>query len=126
MLEAAYSLLRVEKSASPEDVRKAYVRLARRYPPEHFPEKFAELSEAYRQLTLSDDFLSTAITRVRHNNSALSLAAFLWGDCKELLCEPDLAADELTPLLEGEETRRIIDSLLSTELDIEWKTGGNL
>ena len=126
MLESAYSILRVEKNASPEDIRKAYVRLARRYPPEHFPEKFAELREAHQQLTLSDDFLSAVITRVRYKYSPLKLAALLWGDLNELTYNPDLALDELTPLLEREDTRRTVDCLLSTELEIEWKNGGNL
>ena len=126
MLEAAYSLLRVGKNASPEDVRKAYVRLVRRYPPEHFPEKFTELRKAYQQLTLCDDFLVDSVTRMRGIESPLKLAAFLWGDCGELMYETHLAPDELSSLLVREETRRNLDELLETELEIEWKAGDNL
>ena len=38
MLETAYKTLRLDRQAGPEEVRAAYVRLDRRYPPEHFPE----------------------------------------------------------------------------------------
>ena len=127
MIEAAYNLLRVEKSASPEEVRNAYVRLVRRYPPEHFPGKFAELRDAYQKLTLCDDFLTAVVRRVKRSESSLELAAFLWGDWKELAYEPNLAPDEIASLLEGEDTRRDLDELLASisETEIEWKTGGS-
>jgi len=122
MIESAYDLLRVKKNSSPEDVRKAYVRLVRRYPPEHFPEKFAELRKAYQQLTLSDDFLAEITKRIIHSESALEVAACLWGDRRELLYEPQFAPEELMSLLEGEEARRDLDELLSSAPMIEWKT----
>ena len=126
MLESAYSLLRIAKNASPEDVRNAYVRLVRRYPPEHFPEKFAKLREAYLQLTLGDDFLNEILKRVNRSDGSLELAAFLWGDRKELACDKPFAPEELAPLLEGEDARRGLDELLaSISDDIEWKTGGS-
>ena len=125
MIEAAYDLLRVDKNASPEEVRRAYVKLVRRYPPEHFPEKFAELRKAYQQLTLSDDFLTATIKRKLYSEGILDLAACLWGDRKELRYDGQFAPEELMSLLEGEDARRDLDELLASVSDeIEWKTGG--
>jgi hypothetical protein len=124
MLEAAFKLLRVERDASPEDIRKAYVRLVRRYPPEHFPDKFAKLHEAYQKLILSDDYLSAMVKRARYTDSPLELAAFLWGDREELMYEPHLDLNELTSIFTGEEIRHNLDELLDLESEIEWKFGG--
>ncbi len=45
-----YRLLELEHGASPEDVKKAYFRLIRKYPPETKPEEFQLLREAYEAL----------------------------------------------------------------------------
>jgi curved DNA-binding protein CbpA len=124
MLEAEYNLLCVERNASPEDVRKAYVRLVRRYPPEHFPEKFAKLHDAYQKLILNDDFLTAQIKRVRNISSPLEMAAFLWGDRRELIHDPHFDPNELKSFFVGEETRSNLDELLDMETEIEWKIGG--
>ncbi len=52
MFEKALKTLRLHRGAEMEEVREAYVRLTRRYPPEHFPEKFKEIKRAYEQLSL--------------------------------------------------------------------------
>ena len=125
MIEAAYDLLRIERNASPEAARTTYMRLVRRYPPEHFPEKFARLREAYQQITLSDDFLTATIKRISNNKNFIDLAACLWGDRKELVYEPKFTPEELLSLLEGEDARRDLDELLmSISDDVEWKMGG--
>lgn len=126
MVESARSLLRVDKNASPDEVRKAYVRLVRRYPPEHFPEKFAELRNAYRKLTISNEFLEEIAQRIISKDSALDVAACLWGDYGELEYDSQFAPEELISLLEGEKTRRSLDELLASAPEIEWKTGGNV
>ena len=127
MMESAYNLLHVEKNASPEEVRKAYVRLVRRYPPEHFPEKFTALRKAYQQLALSDDFLAEITEQICGSENALEAAACLWGDYRELAHEPHFAPEDLIPLLEGAEARSSLDELLelASATEIEWKTGGN-
>ena len=124
MIESAYKLLRVEKNASPEDVRKAYVRLVRRYPPEHFPEKFAQLREAYQQLTLSEDFVNITVNRIINCDELLDLASCLWGDRGELIYDKPFAPEELVALLVIEDTQRDLDELLSSITDdIIWKEG---
>ena len=57
MAEDYYKILGVEKSASEEDVKKAYRKLAMKYHPDRNPgnkqaeEKFKKLSEAYAVLS---------------------------------------------------------------------------
>ena len=52
MFEKSLQVLRLQRGADMEEVRKAYIKLTRRYPPEHFPEKFKEIKRAYEQLSL--------------------------------------------------------------------------
>ena len=124
MIESALNTLRVAKNASPEDVRNAYVRLVRRYPPEHFPEKFMQLQEAYQKLNLSDDFLDEIFKRIIKTSSLIGVAACLWGDSKELTYNGLFVPEELASLLEGEDTRQDLDKLLASISDeIKWKEG---
>jgi curved DNA-binding protein CbpA len=49
-----YQILNVSPDASIEEIKKAYFRLVRKYPPETEPEKFKTIRQAYEQLkTLS-------------------------------------------------------------------------
>lgn len=47
-----YELLDVEKNATTAEIKKAYFKAVRKYPPERFPEEFKKIKEAYD--TLSD------------------------------------------------------------------------
>ena len=58
MFEKACKLLRVAPDATPDEVRKAYVKMVRRYPPEHFPDKFMQLRKAQEQLGLEKEWVS--------------------------------------------------------------------
>ena len=57
MLEQALKLLRLPREVDMEAVRKAYIKQTRRYPPEHFPEKFKRIKQAYEQLRLEQSVL---------------------------------------------------------------------
>lgn len=46
-----YQLLAVAEDASPEEIRRAYYAMVRRYPPEKEPERFMALREAYEALS---------------------------------------------------------------------------
>ena len=124
MIEAAYRILRVPRDASPEAVRKAYVTLVRRYPPEHFPEKCASLRQAYQQLTLDDYFIEETFYQ-EHTGSLLKTAGWLWGDREELQPEKDSGLSSLISLLTGEDLKRELNELLDVAASqkIEWKTG---
>lgn len=52
MLENEYKILRVSPDASSEELRAAYTKMVRRYPPEMFPERFAKVKDAYEALSL--------------------------------------------------------------------------
>ncbi len=82
MFESAYATLRISRDATPEAARQAYLRMVRRYPPEHFPDKFAEIRNAYRQLTLDDSSLDET-REAMFRATPPELAGFLWGDRPE-------------------------------------------
>ena len=45
-----YAVLQVERDATPEEIRQAWLAGVRRYPPDRDPEAFGRLREAYDQL----------------------------------------------------------------------------
>ena len=45
-----YEVLGIDASASPDDIRHAYFRLVRQYPPEAHPEEFKRIRSAYETL----------------------------------------------------------------------------
>lgn len=45
-----YRILKISQKASPEEIKKAYFRLVRKYPPEKEPEKFKTIRQAYEQI----------------------------------------------------------------------------
>ena len=123
MIESAYETLHVPRDADPEDVRRAYVRLVRRYPPEHFPERFASLRRAYQQLNLDDDFIEEISSRIKEDSEPLEMAGFLWGDRKDLRPEKDVPLTELISLLRTKDMRVVLNELLekASSEKIEWK-----
>ncbi len=125
MIEAAFELLKLSHDATPEEARAAWVRLVRRYPPEHFPEKFASVCRAYRQVSLDEDFIEEACQRLNEGASPLRLAVFLWGDRKDVTAGGEAEVDlrSLKTLLSLERTRQALDGLLETASarGIEWR-----
>lgn len=124
MIESAYETLKVGRDASPEEVRKSYVRLVRRYPPEHFPEKFAQLRNAYAMLTLDDDAVGRMRTQILAVNTAETFAGFLWGDLPDFKNNHDLDFERLYSVMKNEETaaslRQIVDEAAQND-EMEWR-----
>ena len=58
-MEDAYAILNLDSGASVDDIKAAYHRLVRRYPPEINPRRFARVKQAY-------EFLSSYERRMRH------------------------------------------------------------
>lgn len=126
MIESAYKTLRVGRDASPEHVREAYVRLVRRYPPEHFPEKFASLRQAYQQITLDESAVEEILQKLHRCTDPLELAGVVLGDYPELQPSSPLDLKDLTSLLLSERGQVELNALLescSTEA-IEWREHG--
>jgi curved DNA-binding protein CbpA len=121
MIESAYEMLRIPRGATPEEVRAAYVKLVRRYPPERFPERFAAFRNAYQKVCLGDDYLEDILKAGISQTTTLEFAGFLWGDRKELIPEEsdllDLAA------LANSERERKADAILESvdTSNIKWR-----
>jgi hypothetical protein len=121
MIESAYEILRIQRDATPEEVRASYVRLVRRYPPERFPERFAVFRNAYEQVCLGDDYLENLLETGACYMTPIEFAGFLWGDRKELKPEEADLLD-LAALLNGERVRKTDDILESVDTsNIEWR-----
>jgi hypothetical protein len=105
MFESALEILRVSEDADPETLRKAYLRMVRRYPPEHFPEKFSRIHKAYNRLRGEDLAFDELVTeRVLHGDP-FYLAGLLWGELPELqgMNPKEVRFQDLAPLFEEEE-----------------------
>lgn len=50
LLDNPYQVLHLERDARPEEVKKAYFKLVRQYPPETHPEEFKQIRAAYDKL----------------------------------------------------------------------------
>jgi curved DNA-binding protein CbpA len=124
MIEAAYETLKVGRNTTPDEVRRAYVRLVRRYPPEHFPEKFAAFRKAYQQLLLGEDFLQDLFGRMEKESTPLDLVGLLWGDRKEFQPDAGTKLTDLASLLMTANKRVVLDEILekAASKDIVWKT----
>ncbi|GAB6060549.1 hypothetical protein [Desulfonatronum parangueonense] len=57
MLDKCIQTLRVHPEATADEVRQAFIKQARRYPPEHFPARFAEIKHCLELLNLEDSAL---------------------------------------------------------------------
>ncbi|MDR3354928.1 MAG: J domain-containing protein [Synergistaceae bacterium] len=121
MIESAYEILRIRRDADPEEVRAAYVKVVRRYPPERFPERFATFHNAYEKVCLSDDYLQNLLDLGTCEMNKLEFAGFLWGDRKELKPEESDLCD-LDALIDSGNARKadVIFESVDTS-NIEWR-----
>lgn len=63
-----YEILEVSKSASPQDIKKSYRRLARKYHPDlHTGAKKADMEERFKELTQAYDVLRDKDTRAKYD-----------------------------------------------------------
>ena len=53
MMLNPYQILDIPRSATPEEIKNAYFKLIKKYPPEHEPEKFKTIRQAYESLKTS-------------------------------------------------------------------------
>jgi hypothetical protein len=63
MFEKCTRTFRVPPDATAEEVRQAFVKLARRWPPEHFPGRFTQIKHCADLLNLEDSALEELLTR---------------------------------------------------------------
>ena len=80
MLTQALKTLGVPRGSSIEEIRKAYLKLVRRYPPEHFEDKFREIQFAYDQLSTFGESQRAIIGRIIDSETIMELGYEVFGD----------------------------------------------
>lgn len=104
MLENDRSVLRVPRDADMETVRKAYIKLSRRYPPEHFPEKFKEIKKAYDRLSLNPSSISSLVKELASSHTAQEMTKYLLDEAMPSKSQPppvpELDVSSLEPLFD--------------------------
>jgi curved DNA-binding protein CbpA len=84
MLNRSFKTLNLPNTATTDDMRKAYVKLVRRFPPEHFPEKFRKIKKAYDLLTLNESLVDEFLHKVQGIHTNIELAVLLFADYIDL------------------------------------------
>ncbi|EFI36009.1 heat shock protein DnaJ domain protein [Desulfonatronospira thiodismutans ASO3-1] len=124
MLEQDHRILRVDRDADQESIRKSYIKLSRRYHPEHFPEKFRRIKCAYERLSLDPSTLADItreLARAESTDQITSLIIKQAGtEATEKKKKEELLMDPMTlePVLNVRTVRQKISGLLQ---DIEKK-----
>ncbi len=124
MLEQDHRILRVDRDADQESIRKSYIKLSRRYHPEHFPEKFRRIKCAYERLSLDPSTLADItreLARAESTDQITSLIIKQAGtEATEKKKKEELVMDPMTlePVLNVRTVRQKISGLLQ---DIEKK-----
>jgi len=80
MFEKACRTLRIDPDAPPEAVRKAFVKMVRRYPPEHFGRKFAEFQKARDELTLTRERVDALLEQYFEADTVEEFLKLWFGD----------------------------------------------
>ncbi|MDR0356201.1 MAG: J domain-containing protein [Deltaproteobacteria bacterium] len=119
MLQEHFRTLRVAPGSSLDEIRDAYVKLVKRYPPEQFPDKFRAVKSAYDCLSLSDDFVNLLCEDILKSDEKKDLInSFLapfWVLPKP---EKDLLSLDMD-LTEPESQADVFDFLASSTDDVE-------
>ena len=134
MFESDLKALRLARDCGPEEVRRAYVRLTRRYPPEHFPERFKRIKQAFERLSLDPSHLQAVAVRIAHAESTQEVFDIMTEEALDLalaqssehgLPQPDVR--ELEPVLNAEGYREELFAALQRIADkgITYKDGSS-
>ena len=127
MFEKELNALRLERDADMEAVRKAYIKMTRRYPPEHFPEKFKQIKQAFERLTLQPLSLQPRIKEFSEAKDENSLLQALIQEALETQQGQDyldLEVNELAPILDAARHKEELKNLLAEiqEQGLEYKS----
>jgi curved DNA-binding protein CbpA len=88
----AYTILGLPADSDDEAIRRRYLELVRQFPPEHHPQKFAEVRAAYEQL-------KDLNTRLRHRLFEVGKTEGLDAIIEELSCRSPRRRMSLSTLL---------------------------
>ncbi len=89
MLEKDIQIMRISRDADMETLRKAFIKLSRRYHPEHFPEKFKQIKSAYDRLSLNLSAISPYLKQLASRDTPRGMIDFLLKEALEAV-EPQL------------------------------------
>jgi len=90
----AHAVLGLPADSDDETIRRRYLELVRQYPPEHHPQKFAEVRAAYERL-------KDLNTRLRHRLFEAGKSESLDAIIEELTCRSPRRRQSLTALLQA-------------------------
>ena len=90
----AHAVLGLPADSDDEAIRRRYLELVRQYPPEHHPQKFAEVRAAYERL-------KDLNTRLRHRLFEAGKSESLDAIIEELTCRSPRRRPSLTALLQA-------------------------
>jgi curved DNA-binding protein CbpA len=107
-----YETLGLSPGASLEEVRRAYLKLVRRYPPEHNPVRFARIKEAYEQIRS----LGYRLEHIARQKEFDLSAVFSQAERVDQLPPPPVAPPPLRfedwkPLLHPLKKKRVLETL---------------
>ena len=94
MMTQFYRILGLRRGAPLSEIKEAFDKMARRFPPERFPEQFMRASSAYEALTLSGDSVDSVMLELCFRDTVVNYIAGLFGDLRD----PSLADDDLESL----------------------------
>lgn len=115
MLDKCTRTLRVHSEATADEIRQAFIKLARRYPPEHFPAKFAEIKHCSDLLNLEDKALEEYLSHISSTEVMDLIAMLLPEDFNAPIVDgsvPELDIAAYMDLLNPEQRRREMLSCL--------------
>lgn len=96
MIDDPWETLGVAQNASEEEIRAAYLRLVKEYPPERAPERFAQIRDAYAALKSPEELLRRQLFQLETHDSLAQLQA----DVRAELRRRRLSVDALIALVE--------------------------
>ena len=118
MLEKDYQILRLARDADTEDIRKSFIKLSRRYHPEHFPEKFKQIKNSYDRLMLKWGAIKPYVQEIAALDTAQELCRFIMEEARHAKSSskseklPEFDVYSLEPVLNASGCRLKIKALL--------------
>ena len=118
MFEHECGILQVPRDADQETVRKAFVKLSRRYPPEHFPEKFKTIKNAYERLSLNYPSIKTLVQELTSHYKPERMISCLFEQVLQneatmpRLEVPEIEVMSLEPIFAASDRQRALQAVL--------------
>lgn len=80
MFETSENILKIGRADGMKKAREAYIRLVRRYPPEHFSERFKKIKKALSAINLEDGYIAERISAFASVKTSTDLYHFFFSE----------------------------------------------